>query len=76
MASLVEPDTGPRTHPTGRRENTMTHWPEITREEALDVFKKYDPPLFELYTKRAYLLGASAYRYAIYLKNKNEGRTP
>lgn len=49
---------------------------ELTRDEAMEIFKKYDEKLYEYYCKNAYFFDFNAINYAEYLKsmkqNKNE----
>ena len=43
----------------------------ITNKEALEIFKKYDPKLYEYYINNAHLMSYNARNYAEYLKKQN-----
>lgn len=44
----------------------------LTRDEAMEIFKKYDEKLYEYYCKNAYFFDFNAINYAEYLKEKYE----
>lgn len=45
---------------------------ELTRDEAMEIFKKYNEKLYEYYCKNAYSFNFNAINYAEYLKEKHE----
>lgn len=45
---------------------------ELTRDEAIEIFAKYDEKLYEYYCKNAYFFDFNAINYAEYLKEKYE----
>ena len=44
----------------------------ITNNEALEIFKKYDPELYNYYINNACFMSYNARNYAEYLKEQNE----
>lgn len=46
----------------------------MTNDEALAIFKKYDPDLYDYYMKAAWYLGYSARNWAEYLLKHQEAR--
>jgi hypothetical protein len=46
---------------------------ELTQQECLEIFKKYDPDAFEYYSNNAWYFGYNARRYAKRLLKENEG---
>ena len=40
--------------------------------EAMEILKKYDPPLYEYYKKNAWYFGCGAMRWAELLKREHE----
>lgn len=46
----------------------------LTRDEAMEIFKKYDEKLYDYYCKNAYFFGFNAINYAEYLKEKYEAK--
>lgn len=47
-------------------------WPELTAEECMEIFKKYDMSSYEYYHNNMYFFGFAAVNYARYLKEKHE----
>lgn len=45
---------------------------ELTINECMEIFKKYDKGLYEYYMQNAWLFGYAARNYAKYLKEKHE----
>ena len=45
---------------------------EITADECLEVFKRYDEKLYNYYTDNMWFFGCNARNYAKYLKEKFE----
>ncbi len=48
----------------------MTGEHEMTRDECLEILKKYDNDLYEYYCENAWSFGIHAYNYARYLLEK------
>ncbi len=46
---------------------------EMTTDECMEVFKKYDMELYNYYQNNMYYFGWNAKRYAEYLKKIKEG---
>ena len=44
----------------------------MNREEAMQIFKKYDRDMYEYYMKNAWYLGSGALMYAEKLKREHE----
>lgn len=47
-------------------------WPELTADECMEIFKKYDMASYEYYHNNMWFFGCNAVNYAKYLKNKHE----
>ena len=45
---------------------------ELTTNECMEIFKKYDKDLYEYYMQNAWFFGYDARSYAKYLKEKHE----
>ena len=45
---------------------------ELTTEECMEIFKKYDKDLYRYYQNQMYFFGCYARNYARYLKEKHE----
>lgn len=45
---------------------------ELTTDECMEIFKKYDKKLYEYYMNNMWYFGCDARNYARYLKEKNE----
>lgn len=43
---------------------------EMTTDECMEIFKKYDPDSYKYYYNNMYFFGCDARRYAEYLRNK------
>lgn len=46
---------------------------EYTAAVCMEIFRKYDPELFDYYYEKFQYFGCGARRYAEYLKHKHEG---
>ena len=46
---------------------------EMTTDECLEIFKKYDTELYNYYLNNMWFFGCNARRYAEYLKREKEG---
>ena len=46
---------------------------EMTTDECLEIFKKYDTELYNYYLNNMWFFGCDARRYAEYLKRTKEG---
>lgn len=46
---------------------------EMTTDECMEVFKKYDMELYNYYQNNMWFFGCDARRYAEYLKREKEG---
>lgn len=46
---------------------------EMTADECMKIFKKYDKSLYDFYNSNMYFFGFDARNYAQYLKQKHEG---
>lgn len=47
---------------------------ELTREECMEIFKKYDEKSYKYYNDNMWFFGCVARNYARYLKDKHEGK--
>mgnify|MGYP003431150551 CR=1 FL=1 len=47
-------------------------WPELSADECMEIFKKYDKEAYEYYENNMWFFGFNAVNYARYLKEKNE----
>lgn len=45
---------------------------EMTADECMEIFKKYDKSLYDFYNSNMYFFGCDAKNYAQYLKQKHE----
>lgn len=48
---------------------------ELTTNECMEIFKKYDKDIYEYYMQNAWFFGCNARNYAKYLKEKHETKT-
>lgn len=46
---------------------------ELSREECFEIFKKYDPQMYNYYTHYAYFFDFNARNYAEFLLRQNKG---
>lgn len=47
---------------------------ELTTEECMEIFKKYDKKTYEYYSSNMWYFGYNARNYARKLKEENEGK--